>query len=366
MHIFIKILLCICVIVVVAQCLGIFVQLALFIHHYFCLKEVPDIYQVYNNQMPMRTSVHIPELPQNDTPSWVVITGASSGQGKEFALQLAERGFHIVLIGSKRSHGVAEMIREKGVQCIVIVKDFGRAFEDTFFDDIQDKVSSLDVAMLINNVGHRTGWKPFHDTPTSCIRDTIACGTLVQTRLTHLLLPQMISRLDKNTHCRSAIIFITAQCMHPNSGLAAAGLFSNEISVPYLATYEASNAYGFYNACSLIKEYQDVDRLDMLNITPGAVLTENTAHTLKNTPFSVSAKDFVSNIIRFLGGNIHNGTTCAYWGHALSNALIGCMPFYKDQLLQNVGESISSDYMKRYTTQQKKYDDGELHIQHLL
>ena len=64
--------------------------------------------------------------------------------------------------------------------------------------------------------------------------------------------------------------------------------------------------------------------------------------------------------------NIHNGTTCAYWGHALSNALIGCMPFYKDHLLQNVGESISSDYMKRYASQQKKYDDGELRIQHLL
>ena len=31
--------------------------------------------------------------------SWAVITGGSSGQGKEFALQLAQSGFNIVLIG---------------------------------------------------------------------------------------------------------------------------------------------------------------------------------------------------------------------------------------------------------------------------
>lgn len=355
-----------CVLVVVAQCMGILFQFGLFVNQYFCLQEVPDIYNVYNNHIPKRIPLNLPEPPQNKTHAWVVITGASSGQGKEFALQLADRGFHIVLIGSKRSHGIADIIREKGVQCLVIVKDFGRAFEDTFFDDIQETVERLDVAILVNNVGHRTGWQPFHESPVQCIRNTIACGTMVQTRLTHMLLPQMIARLEHNTYCRSAIIFITAQCMHPNSGLAAAGLFSNEISVPYLATYEASNAYGFYNACSLIKEYQHIERLDILNITPGAVITENTAHTLQNTPFSVSAKNFVSNVIRFMGGNIPNGTTCAFWGHTISNALIGLVPFYKDKLLEKVGKKISSDYMQRYATQEKKYDNGRLNIQHLL
>jgi NAD(P)-dependent dehydrogenase (short-subunit alcohol dehydrogenase family) len=237
----------------------------------------------------------------------------------------------------------------------VIVKDFGRAFEHDFFDDIQETLAPLDVAILINNVGHRTGWKPFHESPTTSIRETIACGTMVQTRLTHVLLPQMLKRLDTNTQCRSAIVFITAQCMHPNTGLAAAGLYSNEISVPYLATYEASNAYGFYNACSLIKEYENVERMDMLNITPGAVITENTAHTLQDAPFSVSAKDFVFNILRFLGGNVRNGTMCAHWGHALSNALIGLVPFKKDSMLQQVGDNIATDYMKRYQAQQNKY-----------
>jgi NADP-dependent 3-hydroxy acid dehydrogenase YdfG len=365
-----KVLIIACVVIVLAQLIGMVVQLGLFAHRYFCLREHPEL-----NRVHMRTAT----AASPSQPCWAVITGASSGQGREFALQLADRGFNLVLIGSKRSHAVADIVRKKAVECVVVVKDFGRAYDDHFFDDIQTTLRPLDVAVLVNNVGHRTGWKPFHEAPTETIRETIACGTMVQTRMTHMLLPQMTRRLEQvdastastasntttptpatpaatNT-CRSTIIFVTAQCMHPNTGLAAAGLYSNEISVPYLATYEASNAYGFYHACSLIKEYADVERLDMLNITPGAVITENTAHTLQNTPFSVSAKDFVTNVLRFMGGNVSNGTTCAHWGHAMSNALVGLVPWKKDHTLQTVGESIATDYMKRYNGQHDKYLD---------
>ena len=125
--------------------------------------------------------------------------------------------------------------------------------------------------------------------------------------------------------------------------------------MPYLATYEASNAYGFYHACSLIHEYANVDRLDMLNITPGAVLTENTAHVLKDAPFSVSGEQFVKNILTFLGGNVENGTTCAHWGHALSNALVGFAPWQKAIYLDKVGKSIATDYMERYAERAERY-----------
>lgn len=355
---FVKFLIIICVVVVVAQIVGMFVQLGYFIRHFFCLQEKPDLKRVYC--LPTEVANNEPNT-RNQSGCWAVVTGASSGQGREFALQLADRGFNIVLIGSKRSHGVASIIRSKNVECDVIVKDFGKAFEEHFFDDIRAHVARLDVAVLVNNVGHRTGWKPFHESPTETIRETIACGTMVQTRLTQLLLPQLIRRLDDDPQhtVRSAVIFVTAQCMHPNTGLAVAGLYSNVISVPYLATYEASNAYGFYNACSLIKEYKHIDRLDMLNITPGAVITENTAHTLQETPFSVSAKDFVNNVMRFLGGNVSNGTMCAHWGHAMSNALIGLVPWKKESMLHNVGDRIATDYMKRYQSQQHKYEYTE-------
>ena len=39
-------------------------------------------------------------------------------------------------------------------------------------------------------------------------------------------------------------------------------------------------------------------------------------------------------------GNI-NGTTCAYWGHALSVYLINIYPFKKDTILHETGEKIA-------------------------
>ncbi len=84
----------------------------------------------------------------------------------------------------------------------------------------------------------------------------------------------------------------------------------------------------------------------MLNITPGAVLTENTKDMLHDTPFSVEASVFVQNILRFMGGNVH-GTTCAHWGHSLSNGCIAMAPFCKDMILEKVGRRIATHYMQK-------------------
>lgn len=365
---------------VTVQVVGWVSQLGMFLHQYFGLRDPTDLKGVYSRAVDdgidSTRSEHTKDTTNdtNDTntpPSapWVVITGGSSGQGREFAIQFAHQGFGIVLIGSQRSHATAELVRAKGVPCKVIVKDLGRAFEPGFFEDIRTVLEPLDCAILVNNVGHRTGWMPFHESPERSLDETIACGTIVQTRMTHMVLPKLLKRLDTGSSSssspssppstRSAILFITAQCMHPNTGFAVPGFIDNAISVPYLATYEASNAFGYYHACSLIQEYAHVDRLDLLNITPGAVITENTAHVLRDAPFAVSAETFVSNILRFLGGNVANGTTCAHWGHALSNALVGFAPWKKDEWLRRVGESIASDYMGRYRDRVERYTGGD-------
>ena len=145
---------------------------------------------------------------------------------------------------------------------------------------------------------------------------------------------------------KSALINITAQCMHPNFlfGLT----MSNEISVPYLSVYEAANAFGFYQGNSIYKEYQG--QFDILNITPGAVITKNT-ECLSDTLFNVSSEVFVAQIMRLIG-NVQ-GHTCAYWGHALSNYLINLMPPMKDSMLKKVGETIAADFMRKAETGDK-------------
>jgi hypothetical protein len=117
---------------------------------------------------------------------------------------------------------------------------------------------------------------------------------------------------------------------------------SNEISVPYLSIYEAANAFGFYQGNSIYKEYQD--QFDILNITPGAVITKNTT-CLTNTLFNVSSEKFVAQIMKMIG-NVQ-GQSCAYWGHALSNYLINLMPQMKDSMLKKVGLTIADDFMAK-------------------
>tara|TARA_Y100000991_G_scaffold215067_1_gene204377 strand:- start:1311 stop:2231 length:921 start_codon:yes stop_codon:yes gene_type:complete len=276
--------------------------------------------------------------------SWVIITGGSSGQGKQFCLEFAKRGFNIFIIGSKRILNVEKEINSKypRIQTKTMIKNFSEAYQKNFFEPIKYEIKKIsNVSILINNIGHRTGWNPYHEMPEDKINDTIICGTIVQSRLIRLVLPYMLERRKK-----SAIINITAQCMHPNIGIGV-GL-SNEISLPYLSVYEAANAFGFYHANSLYKEYKD--KIDFLNITPGAVVTENTKY-LEKTIFSVNSNKFVNNIIKFLG-NV-NGTTCAYWGHGFTLILINFFPFIKNRILTNVGDTISKEYMENFNL--KKY-----------
>jgi short-subunit dehydrogenase len=283
--------------------------------------------------------------------SWVIITGASSGQGKDFALEFAKRGFNILMIGSKRSVETEKEIKSlyPDVKTNIIIKDFRKAHESNFFDDIEQFINEKygQVSILINNVGYRTAWNPYHEMPKELINDTIVTGTIVQSRLTQLVIPNFLERNKMGV--RSALVNITAQCIHPNYlfGITT----SNEISVPYLSVYEAANAFGFYQGNSIHKEYKN--QFDILNITPGAVITKNTS-CLKGTIFNIDSLTFVKQIIRMMGQV--EGHTCAYWGHALSNFLINLAPFMKDRILENVGQTLSTNFMKDYTKNKEKYN----------
>lgn len=258
---------------------------------------------------------------------WIMITGASGGQGKKLALKMAHRGFNLIMIGSKNTYKTKKEIKKlyPNIKTKVIVRDFSKSLESDWWDGIEELFDKYDIGMLINNVGRRTASKPSHEQDDSMIRNSLITGTYPQIRLTNLALKKMVNRKYK-----SAILFNTAQCIFPTF-LLSQYLPTGEISVPYMSVYEATNAFGYYHANSLLKEYNNID---MLIIMPGAVITENTQY-LKEIPFSVDVDEFCDSIIRLIGN--WNGATCVHWKHDISSILIGMAPFMKDIILKKVG-----------------------------
>jgi len=262
--------------------------------------------------------------------TWVLVTGCSSGQGKRFAIEFAKRGFNIILTGHKGIEKVETYIKSKhSVKTLSIVTDFSDAYKEDYFKKFEECLESLPnrLSILVNNVGYRTGWNPYHEMPEKLIQDTITVGTLVQARMTHIALKHFNKHNQK-----SAIINITSQCIMPSIWPANNGY----ITVPYLSTYEAANAFGFFHSNSIQKEYGD--KVDILNITPGAVITENTQF-LRGSPFSIECKPFVRNIFKLLGN--YTGPTCAYWGHEISGIFYNILSdSYKNYILKTIGMKI--------------------------
>ena len=300
-----------------------------FLHQHFIMKEA-NILEKYGEN------------------SYVIITGGSSGQGKQFALNFAKRGFNIFLIGSERSKKTINEINKSypKIKTELIIKDFRESFKKNFFNDIEEKIKKLDgnISILVNNVAHRTAWDPYHKMPSQLINDTIAVGTIVQSQLIRICIPYFLKRKSKN-----CIVNITAQCILPTYGFGQ--ILSNQLSVPYLSVYESCNAFGHYHANSIIKEYKKYkNQLDIINVMPGAVITENTQF-LKNTIFAIEDVKFVNNIMKIVGNGY--GNYYGHWGHELSTLLINMFPMFKDPILHKVGKTIADDYMK--SPKKKKY-----------
>ena len=282
--------------------------------------------------------IDIPERYGKGT--YVIITGPSSGQGKVFAYEFAKRGFNLILIGSVRTKIVEEDLIKKypNIKITTIIKNFCNADEKDFFVDIEKAIEDVNgnISFLVNNVGHRTAWNPYHEMPSELINNTIVAGTIVQSQMTRICLKYFVKRETK-----SCVINITAQCIFPTFGIGQ--IIDNHVTVPYLSVYEASNAFGYYHANSVWAEYKDTDNIEFLNIMPGAVVTENTQN-LSDTMFNVSAEKFVHNIFKLIGN--YTGNSYGFWGHEFSIFLVNLFPFIKDKTLKDVGLNISNNYMK--------------------
>lgn len=130
--------------------------------------------------------------------AWAVVTGATDGIGREFALQLARAGFSIVL-ASRSADKLSKVASEvksanASVETKVIAIDFSIA-DKALYAGMEDTLKGLNIGVLVNNVGKS------HDIPVPFAETTIEemlsiseINVNATLRVTRMIVPGMVER----------------------------------------------------------------------------------------------------------------------------------------------------------------------------
>lgn len=183
----------------------------------------------------------------------VLITGASSGIGLEFASLFAKDGYHLVLNArneSRLKEIASELTAKYGVKVTVAAKDLSIPESA---DELASELSSagIEVDVLINNAGF-AAYGPFNETSWKEEKDMIQVNIMALTALTKQLLPGMIKR---------------------NSGkilnVASTAAFQPG---PLMAVYYATKAYVLSFSEAVNYELRDTN-VSVTALCPGATAT---------------------------------------------------------------------------------------------
>lgn len=234
--------------------------------------------------------------------SWVVITGATDGLGKEFAMQFAKLKFNVCLISRTQSklESVADEISKKyGVKTSTVACDFSQCHQPGFFDKIKEVTSTLDVAILVNNVGIDS-IERFDELSADYIEKTIVINCWAMTFMTKILAKQMATRK------RSAVITLSSMI-----GLYPAHHYN---------IYSASKAFSDMLSRSLSREYNNVD---FLSVCPSEVSTPMTGN--KPTDIWTIRTD---QCVEWVFNDLAKGYTRTegHWKHKGQSLLTGAIP----------------------------------------
>ncbi len=115
---------------------------------------------------------------------WALVTGASSGIGKEFARQIAASGIKIVLVARREALlnevGV-EFSKRYGVEHRVVVLDVSR---EDFIGQLASATDDLDIGLVVSNAGTgNPGEFLKHD--RQLLHETLRLNTIAHLDITH-------------------------------------------------------------------------------------------------------------------------------------------------------------------------------------
>ncbi|XP_017402680.1 testosterone 17-beta-dehydrogenase 3 isoform X1 [Cebus imitator] len=233
---------------------------------------------------------------------WAVITGAGDGIGKAYAFELAKRGLDVVLISrtlEKLQVIGAEIEQTTGSSVKIIQADFTK---DDIYEDIKEKLTGLEIGILVNNVGMLPNLLPSHflNAPDD-IQSLIHCNITSVVKMTQLILKHMESR-------RKGLI------LNISSGV---GLFP----WPLYSMYSASKAFVCTFSKALQVEYKAKEVIIQV-LTPYAISTAMTKY-LNTNVITKTADGFVKESLNYV---TIGDETCGCLAHELLAGFLSLIP----------------------------------------
>jgi short-subunit dehydrogenase len=182
---------------------------------------------------------------------WAVVTGASSGLGREFARALALRGYPVLAVARREERllVLAEEVAAIGGQLEPLIADLSTT---AGIEPLLARAASLEVELLVNNAGVAT-YGPFASTPAERELELVRLNVEAVVALTRGLLPTMLER------GRGGVINVASQMAFQ--------------PMPYFAAYAASKAFVLSFSEALAEEVRGTG-VRVTAIAPGFVTTE--------------------------------------------------------------------------------------------
>lgn len=248
--------------------------------------------------------------------SYALVTGGANGIGLEYAIQLAEAGFNIIILdlSDELLEKAKEKILEKAPKADVVtkVRNLCEMTKQEHYEEFMDEVKEYDISVLVNNAGV-ADYHQFHETTPASVSRTIQVNAIAVLGFTRMFYTRFMNREKKGGIINMA------------SGV---GLASNSL-VPI---YPSTKAFVKYLTEGLQEECKG--KIDLLYIYPGAVTTSATAFRV--APDSTTPDVIARNALNSLG---QDGYNAGYWLHDIFCSQVEAMFYCNRELYRFVEDA---------------------------
>jgi uncharacterized protein len=182
---------------------------------------------------------------------WAVIAGGSEGVGAEFATQLADEGFNLLLLARKQGplEHTADLCRGRGVEVRTLAVDLT---SDTAVPRVTEITADLEVGLLVYNAGANSYGEPF-----------------TQGDLTG---HQGVIDLNVNTMLALVHHYVQPMKQRGRGGILLVGSLAGYVGASHEAIYGAVKAFGRIFAEGLWVELREYG-VDVLELVLGVTRT---------------------------------------------------------------------------------------------